>query len=63
MAFQKGEVVLVHYPYTDRTALKVRPAVVVSSALYQAEQPDLILAALTTNVSAATGTLDYLLQD
>lgn len=63
MAYQKGEVVLVNYPYTDMTTLKVRPAVVVSGSLYQAEQPDLMLAALTTNVAAATESLDYILQD
>ena len=63
MAYQRGEVVLVNYPYTDMTALRVRPAVVVSGTLYQTEQPDIMLAALTTNVGAATETLDYLLQD
>ena len=63
MAFLKGEVLLVSYPYTDLTTVKARPAVVVSSARYHGEKPDLILAALTTNVAAATGSLDYELQD
>jgi mRNA interferase MazF len=63
MAYQTGEVVLVNYPYTDLTTVKARPAVVVSGARYQSEQPDVMLAALTSNVSAATGSLDYVLQD
>ena len=63
MAFQTGEVRLVSYPYTDLTTVKARPAVVVSSDQYHTEQPDVILAALTTNVAAATGSLDYVLQD
>ena len=63
MAFQKGEVLLVTYPYTDFTTIKARPAVVLSSDCYHAEQPDVVLAALTTNVPAATGSLDYALQD
>jgi mRNA interferase MazF len=63
MAFQKGEVVLVTYPYTDLTTAKARPAVVVSSDLYHAEQPDIVLTSLTSNVAAATGSLDYVLQD
>ncbi len=63
MAFQRGDVVLVPFPFTDLSTTKVRPAVVVSGALYQASEPDVILAALTSNVAAATGTLDYVLRD
>jgi len=63
MAFKKGEVLPVTYPYTDLTTTKARPAVVVSSEQYHLEQPDVILAALTTNVAAATGALDYQLED
>ena len=63
MAYRRGEVVLVKYPYTNLTASKARPAMVVSGSQYQMEQPDLMLAALTTNVGAANGSLDYLLQD
>lgn len=63
MAFRKGDILLVSYPYTDLTTVKTRPAVVVSSDSYHNEQPDVILAALTTNVAGATGSLDYVLQD
>ena len=63
MAYQTGDVLLVTYPYTDMTTTKSRPAVVVSSDLYHREQPDLVLAALTTNTTAATGSLDYVLRD
>lgn len=40
MAFQKGEAVLVSYPYTNLTTTKSRPAVVVSGELYHTEQPE-----------------------
>jgi len=63
MAFHRGDILLVPYPYTDLKATKTRPAVVISSDRYHEEQPDFLLAALTTNVSAATGALDYKLQD
>ena len=63
MAFQRGDVVLVPFPFSDLSATKVRPAIVVSSALYQATEPDLILAAITSRISAATGPLDYVLSD
>lgn len=61
MAFQRGDVVLVPFPFSDFSTTKVRPAVVVSSALYHSTEPDLILAALTTKVGAATQPLDYIL--
>ena len=43
-----GDVVLVPFPFTDQTTTKKRPAVVVSSAAYQAERPDLIILAITS---------------
>ena len=63
MAFQRGDVVLVPFPFSDLSTTKVRPAVVVSSALYHEQEPDLILAAITSKVAAATGPLDYALND
>jgi mRNA interferase MazF len=63
MAFQCGEVVRVPFPFSDLSATKVRPAVVVSSALYHATKPDLLLAAVTSKTAAATGPLDNVLGD
>lgn len=63
MAFQRGDVVLVPFPFSDLSSMKVRPAVVVSSALYHATEPDVILAAITSKLGTATGPLDYVLSD
>ncbi len=49
-SFKFGDIVLVPFPFTDQTSLKKRPAVVVSSAAYQRERPDLILMAVTSQV-------------
>lgn len=46
-----GDVVLVPFPFTDQTATKKRPAVVVSSVAYNEALPDLILMAITSRVS------------
>jgi len=62
MAYQRGNIVLVQFPFSDLSTSKARPAVIVSGTLYSREQPDLLLAALTTNLSA-NDTLDYILQD
>ena len=63
MAYSRGDVVLVPYPYTDLSDTKTRPAPIISSNAYHSQQPDVILSALTTNILAATDTLDYVLQD
>lgn len=63
MAFRRGEVVLVPFPFSDLATTKVRPAVVVSSALYHSTEPDLLLAAITSNLASASGPCDYLLAD
>ncbi len=63
MAFQRGDVVLVPFPFSDLSTTKVRPAIIVSSALYHSTELDLLLAALTSKVAAATGPLDYVLND
>jgi mRNA interferase MazF len=63
MAFQRGDVVLVPFPFSDLSTTKVRPALVVSGSLYHTTKPDLILAAITSKISATIGPLDYVLRD
>ena len=46
-----GDVVLVPFPFTDQTATKKRPAVVVSSDGYNQARPDVILMAITGHLS------------
>ncbi len=43
-----GDVVLVPFPFTDQTASKKRPAVVVSSDALHRERVDLVVMAVTT---------------
>ena len=63
MALHRGDIVLLPFPFTDLSARKVRPAVILSSAAYHATEPDLILGAMTTNLTAATASVDYRLAD
>ena len=51
-AFNFADVILVPFPFpfTDQFASKQRPAVVISSARYHAERPDLILMAVTSRI-------------
>jgi mRNA-degrading endonuclease toxin of MazEF toxin-antitoxin module len=63
MVFQRGEVVLLPFPFSDLSASKVRPAIVLSTSAYQQSEPDLLVAAVTSQVSAAQGPFDYVLAD
>lgn len=48
MAYTKGDVVLVPFPFRDSATTRVRPAVVLSEAIYN-QHGDLIVAAITTH--------------
>ena len=52
--FEFGCIVLVPFPFTDQSAAKQRPAVVVSNAAYNRAQPDVVLMAVTSQVRATT---------
>jgi mRNA interferase MazF len=46
--YDAGDIVLVHYPFTDGTSLKRRPAVIVSPQEYTARFGDVVLMPLTS---------------
>jgi mRNA interferase MazF len=50
-----GDLVLVPFPFTDQSATKRRPAVVVSSEAYHRERPDLVILAVTSLVRPVAG--------
>lgn len=51
-AYDFGDVVLVPFPFTDQTASKQRPAVVVSSRLFHRSRTDLLLMAITSQLGS-----------
>ena len=54
--FEFGDVLLVPFPFSNQTAGKQRPAVVVSSAAYNRERLDLvILLAITSQIRPTLG--------
>ncbi len=52
----RGEVLLLPFPFTDQSGTKQRPALVLSTTLYNQRREDLIVAPITSNV--ATGQPD-----
>lgn len=63
MAFQRGDVVLIPFPYTDLTATKTRPDIVVSSAAYHTVRTELLLAYVSSQIAKATPPVDIILSD
>ena len=49
-SYSFGDIVLVPFPFTDQTAAKKRPAIVVSSERYHRERMDLIIMAVTSQL-------------
>lgn len=50
--YHRGDVVLVPFDFTDRSGSKRRPAVVVSIDRYNQGTPDVLIAAVTGNLTA-----------
>ena len=61
--FNFGDVVLVPFPFTDQSGTKKRPAVVVSSASYNASRRDIVIMAITSQVQTPLGFGEALLGD
>lgn len=60
-AYSFGDIVLVPFPFTDQTGLKKRPAVIVSSAAYQHQRPDVVVMAVTSQILRTAGALGEVL--
>ena len=58
-----GDVVLVQFPFTDQSSTKQRPAIVISSARYNTERPDLVILAVTSRMRETLGYGEHLLTD
>jgi mRNA interferase MazF len=62
-SYNFGDVVLVPFPFTDQTTNKKRPAVVISSDVYNAEYLDRILMGITSQVSSSPKVGDIVITD
>lgn len=59
--YNRGDVVLVPFPFTDLTSVKQRPAVIVSPDHLNAQRDDRVLAAITSQVPTQLGADEILL--
>jgi len=54
-AYERGDVVLVPFPFTDQTTSKKRPAVVISSNTYNNVSLDIVIMAITSQIDKSLG--------
>ena len=50
-SFKQGGVVLIEYPFSEKTGSKKRPALVVSNDSYHHGRQDVIIAGITSNIT------------
>jgi len=53
--YDRGDIVLVPFPFSNLTETKKRPAVVISSSAYNASTPDIVIMAVTSKIDRPTG--------
>lgn len=61
--FEFGDIILVPFPFTDQSATKKRPAVVISSKSFNQERPDLIIMAVTSQIKPTSIIGEVIIQD
>jgi mRNA interferase MazF len=62
-SFSQGDVVLVPFPFTDLSAIKQRPALVLSPERLNKGRPDLVVAAITSQIQDVISEDEILLSD
>jgi mRNA interferase MazF len=63
ISYKRGDVVLAPFPFSDQTSLKQRPALVISVEGFQEQGPDLLIMAMTSQVSGPLKLGEFLIRD
>lgn len=61
--YKRGDVVLVEFPFSDQTATKKRPAVIVSCDRYNKQSSDVMIIAVTSKIETGIEIGTCLLQN
>lgn len=62
-AYERGDIVLVPFPFTDQTTTKKRPAVVISSTRYNEIPQDIVIMAVTSQTGKTYGLGECLIKN
>lgn len=52
--YKQGDILLIPFPFSDLSTTKQRPVLVLSNSVYNKAQSDLVIAAITSNLSNKT---------
>jgi len=61
--YNRGDVILVPFPFSDQTAAKKRPAIIVSSDTYNSVSQDIVIMAITGQIRGHIGIGEFLIMD
>jgi PemK-like, MazF-like toxin of type II toxin-antitoxin system len=63
MVFERGDIILVPFPFTDQKTIKKRPAVVISSSEYNKILSDVIIMAVTSQTERSFNVGECIIKD
>ena len=61
--YKPGDILLIPFPFTDLSTSKKRPCLVVSSHIFNSENPDIIGVAITSQISEKLSEEEYILSE
>ncbi len=61
--YNRGDVILVPFPFSDQSATKKRPAVIVSSDTHNSISQDIVIMAITGQMRDQIGAGEFLIED
>ena len=62
-AYEKGDVILVPFPFSNQSAIKKRPAIVISSNAYNRISADIVIMAITSQIEKTIRVGECLIKD
>jgi mRNA interferase MazF len=63
ISYKRGDILLVPFPFSDQTAVKQRPALVVSADVFQQQSADLLIMAITSQIAGPLRPGEFLVRD
>lgn len=63
IAYERGDIVLVPFPFSNQTSIKKRPAVIISSNNYNNASSDIVIMAITSQTEKSFGIGECLIKD
>ncbi len=63
MRCNRGDVILVPFPFSDQSAAKKRPAIIISSDAYNGISQDTVIMAVTGQIRGHIGVGEFLIED